>query len=107
LIPFCFIDEDLIKELKINKNDLSYINIKTENELFSTKFAPVNSKEILDLENFNHLNDYNFIKNDIFSGVDWIYSFVESVYAYNFRIFYYKYYNTFFDDSCDYFYNLF
>jgi hypothetical protein len=107
MVPFCFIEEDLIKSLKIDKSKLDYINIGVNGDIFETKFIPFNSSETLELNNFNHLNDYSFVKNDVFSGIDWIYSFVESMYAYNFRIFYYKYYNTFFDDSCDYFYNLF
>ena len=49
----------------------------------------------------------NNLQNDVYSGIDWIYSFVETIYTYDFRIFYFKYYNFFFDESADYFYNLF
>jgi hypothetical protein len=106
-VPFCFIEDDLIESLKINKSDLNNFNLVVDPNLFNTKLTSINSSESLGLLNYNYLNDYNFVKNDVFSGIDWIYSFVESTYAYNFRVFYYKYYNTFFDDSCDYFYNLF
>ena len=106
-MPFYFVDEDLMKNLGFNKSDLDSVKLLSGDTLFNTKFTTFNSNEALKLENFNQLNDYSFVKNDVFSGIDWIYSFVESSYAYNFRIFYYKYYNTFFDDSCDYFYNLF
>lgn len=106
-VPFCFIEEDLIESLKINKNDLGSVDLITDPNLFEKKFTLINNSENLGLLDSNCLADYNFVKNDVFSGIDWIYSFVESAYAYNFRIFYYKYYNTFFDDSCDYFYNLF
>ena len=104
-IPFCYIEGDLIESLGVDKSNINQTPINTD--LVNIKFISVNSNEVLNLENFNQLNDFNFVKNDVFSGIDWIYSFVESMYAYNFRIFYYKYYNTFFDDSCDYFYNLF
>ena len=106
-VPFCFIEDDLIESLKINKSDLSSFNLVVDPNLFNAKLTSINSSESLGLLNYNYLSDYNFVKNDVFSGIDWIYSFVESTYAYNFRVFYYKYYNTFFDDSCDYFYNLF
>ena len=106
-VPFCFIDSDLIKTLGINKGDLNQNSLLEVKDTFNLKLTSYNSTEVLKLENFNKLDDYSFVKNDVFSGVDWIYSFVESMYAYNFRVFYYKYYNTFFDDSCDYFYNLF
>jgi hypothetical protein len=106
-LPFCFIDEDLLKSYNLDKNRVEYAKLLNPNEAFSTKFTPYNSHEVLKLQNFNYLDEYSFVKNDIFSGIDWIYTFVESMYAYDFRVFYYKYYNTFFDDSCDYFYNLF
>jgi hypothetical protein len=113
--PFYFVGDELIKELNIDKKNLAGISIKPNPNLFQNKEGRSNQSEYLDLStlevdnlsNFNHLTDYNFVKNDVFSGIDWIYTFVESMYAYNFRIFYYKYHNTFFDDSCDYFYNLF
>lgn len=97
----------MIELLGINKSELGVIDLAANSKLFNKKFTVVEGGESLDLLNYNCLVDYNFVKNDIFSGIDWIYSFVESAYAYNFRVFYYKYYNTFFDDSCDYFYNLF
>jgi hypothetical protein len=106
-IPFCFIENDLVESLRVQKGGSDITQISLTRDLMDTKFISVNSNEILSFEDFNQLNNFNFLKNDVFSGIDWIYSFVESMYAYNFRIFYYKYYNTFFDDSCDYFYNLF
>jgi hypothetical protein len=47
------------------------------------------------------------VENEVFSGIDWIYSSVETIYTYDFRVFYFNYYNVLFDDSCDYFYNVF
>jgi hypothetical protein len=113
--PFYFIGDELIKELNLDKKNLNGISLKPNPNIFkinSNVLGDRGGEELgltntLELTNFNHLTDYNFVKNDVFSGIDWIYTFVESMYAYNFRIFYYKYHNTFFDDSCDYFYNLF
>jgi hypothetical protein len=113
--PFYFIGDELIKELDIDKKSLNGISLKPNPGIIGANVGNSKSKPLQDLElsdevnldNLNHLTDYSFVKNDVFSGIDWIYTFVESMYAYNFRIFYYKYHNTFFDDSCDYFYNLF
>lgn len=105
-VPFCFIDDSLLKSFNVDKSQVTHAQLISP-DFLSTKFAAYNSQEVLKLQNFNHLNDYNFVKNDVFSGIDWIYTFVESMYAYDFRVFYFKYYNSFFDDSCDYFYNLF
>jgi hypothetical protein len=113
--PFYFVGDELIKELNIDKKSLASISTKPNPNLFQNSGGGVSHSGHLDLpilevnnsSNFNHLTDYSFVKNDVFSGIDWIYTFVESMYAYNFRIFYYKYHNTFFEDSCDYCYNLF
>jgi len=106
-VPFCFIDEELLKSYNIDSNKIESVKLLDPNLPLSTKFTQYNSQEVLKLQNFNHLDEYSFVKNDVLSGIDWIYTFVESMYSYDFRVFYYKYYNTFFDDSCDYFYNLF
>ena len=49
----------------------------------------------------------NYLENEVFSGIDWIYSYVETVYTYDFKITYFNNFNSFFDESCDYFYNIF
>jgi hypothetical protein len=69
-IPFCFIDDDLLKSLNIDKSQVTQAKLLNPNEAFSSKFAAYNSQEVLKLQNFNHLDDYSFVKNDVFSGVD-------------------------------------
>jgi hypothetical protein len=105
--PFYFVGDELIRELNLDKKNLGSISLKPNQNLFKLEKGSLESSDPVVTTNLNHLTDYSFVKNDVFSGIDWIYTFVESMYAYNFRIFYYKYHNTFFDDSCDYFYNLF
>jgi len=69
-IPFCFIDEDLMKSCNIDKNKVDYAMILDPNSPFSTKVTPFNSCEAVKPQNFNHLDDYSFVKNDVFSGID-------------------------------------
>jgi hypothetical protein len=69
-VPFSFIDESLLKSLSVDKNQVTYAQLINPNKSFSTKFTTYNSDEVLSLQNFNHLNDYSFVKNDVFSGID-------------------------------------
>jgi hypothetical protein len=69
-VPFCFIDSDLIKTMKLNKNDLAQNNLLDIKDTLDLRFTSYNSTEVLKLENFNTLNDYSFVKNDVFSGID-------------------------------------
>ena len=43
--------------------------------------------------------------NSVWHGIDWIYTFTESMYAYEFKILYFKFLNSIFDDSFDYYQN--
>ena len=47
----------------------------------------------------------NTSNNCLYHGIDWIYTFTESMYAYEFKILYFKFLNSIFDDSFDYFFN--
>jgi hypothetical protein len=68
-MPFCFIDDRLLKSFNVDKSQVTHAQLISP-DFMSTKFAAYNSKEVLKLQNFNHLNDYNFVKNDVFSGID-------------------------------------
>jgi hypothetical protein len=46
------------------------MNLSTNTDYLNTKFTSFNGGEVLALEDFNQLGEYNFIKNDVFSGVD-------------------------------------
>lgn len=109
--------KELIKKLNLKEHEIEQFTMKLkrpvlpfqeDSVIYGTQLEGVDAPSLAShLKAYPSVSEFNFVKNDIFSGIDWIYTFVESMYAFNFRIFYYKYHNTFFDDSCDYFYNLF
>ena len=57
--------------------------------------------------NFEY-NEYfltNVCINCLYHGIDWIYTSVETIYAYDFRIWYFWFFNSIYDESYDYFFN--
>lgn len=54
---------------------------------------------------FNNSIDAAF--NFLYSGVDWIYIFTESVYCYDFKLWYFKFYNSIFDNSFNFFFEFY
>lgn len=51
------------------------------------------------------LFDTNF--NFLYHGIDWVYTFVDTIYSYDFKIWYFWFFNSIFDDSFDYFFSLY
>ena len=76
--PFYFIGDELIKELNLDKKSLNGISLKPNPNIFKVSKDGLESKDssalevanTIELSNFNHLTDYNFVKNDVFSGID-------------------------------------
>lgn len=56
-------------------------------------------------DNVTQNNFLNTSNNCLYHGIDWIYTFTESMYAYEFKVIYFKFLNSIFDDSFDYFFN--
>lgn len=56
--------------------------------------------------NFESNNFYftSVCLNSLYHGIDWIYSTVETLYAYDFRVWYFWFFNSIFDDSFNYFF---
>ena len=50
-------------------------------------------------------NFLNTTNECLYHGINWIYTYTESMYAYEFNILYFKFLNSIFDDSFDYFFN--
>jgi hypothetical protein len=53
------------------------------------------------------INEYfvtNVCLNSLYHGIDWMYSFVENFYFYDFRIWYFWFVDSIFDDSFDFFF---
>jgi hypothetical protein len=68
-VPFTFINDDLLKTFNLNKSQVTHTQLISP-DFLSTRFVAYDSQEVLKLQNFNHLEDYNFVKNDVFSGID-------------------------------------
>jgi len=69
-IPFCFIENDLVESLGVQKGGSNIAQVSLTRDLIDTKLVLVNSNEVLSFEDFNQLNNFNFLKNDVFSGID-------------------------------------
>lgn len=62
-----------------------------------------------------HLKNFEFEKNEFFltnvcsdclyHGVDWVYTFVDTMYSYDFKVWYFWFMNSIFDNSFDYFFS--
>ena len=69
---------------------------------------------VLGCPNF-HIRNFEFEKNEFFitntcanclyHGVDWIYTFVDTIYSYDFKVWYFWFMNSIFDNSFDYFFS--
>ena len=62
-----------------------------------------------------HLKSFEFEKNEFFltnvcsdclyHGIDWVYTFVDTIYSYDFKVWYFWFMNSIFDNSFDYFFS--
>lgn len=49
----------------------------------------------------------NICTNCLYHGIDWLYTAVETVYSYDFRVWYFWFFNSIYDDSFDFFFSSF
>lgn len=59
-------------------------------------------------EHVFELNQYyftNYCINCFYHGIDWMYSTVETIYSYDFRVWYFWFFNSVYDESFDFFFN--
>lgn len=68
--PFYFVGDELIKELNLDKKSLGSISLKPNQNLLNGERGDLGSMDITTSTNLNHLTDYTFVKNDVFSGID-------------------------------------
>ena len=49
----------------------------------------------------------NICTNCLYHGIDWLYTAVETIYSYDFRVWYFWFFNSIYDDSFDFFFSSF
>ena len=59
-------------------------------------------------KNFNtsvfNTTQYNIDTNSVYSGIDWLYTYVETIYMYDYNVVYFWLLNNVYDESIDFFF---
>lgn len=66
------------------------------------------TNQIVDKKNFNttvfNTPSYNIDTNSLYSGIDWLYTSVETIYMYDYNVLYFWLLNSVYDESADFFF---
>lgn len=66
------------------------------------------TNQIVDKKNFNttvfNAPSYNIDTNSLYSGIDWLYTSVETIYMYDYNVLYFWLLNSVYDESVDFFF---
>ena len=65
----------------------------------------------LEKKNFNtsvfNTASYDLNTNSLYSGIDWLYTYVETIYMYDYNVLYFWLLNNIYDESIDFFFYLY